>query len=58
MTSLFSYLHNSLKVTPPTDITAMVILPSELLNDYVGLLDSLSGFVNAICRRQPLFMQS
>ena len=50
MSSLITSLHQSLKVTPSGNdqVTVTVTLPSDLLNDYVSLLESLSGFVNAI----------
>jgi hypothetical protein len=50
MASLITSLHQSLNVTPSDDGNAQVTvsIPSDLLDDYIGLLESLSGFVNAI----------
>ena len=50
MTSLITSLHQSLEVTPLDNdqVQVSVILPSDLFNDYFQLLESLTGFVNAI----------
>ena len=47
MTSLFSYLHNSLKVTPLDNdqVQVTVTLPADSFLQYIRLLDSLTGFV-------------
>ena len=50
MTSLITSLHQSLEVTPTDNdqVKVTVTLPSDLFNDYFNLLESLTGFVNAI----------
>ena len=56
MTSLFSYLHNSLKVTPLEDgqVQVIVVLPSDLFLDYIRILDSLTGFAKTLRRKSKL----
>lgn len=56
MTSLITSLHQSLEVIPSDDgqVKVTVSLPSELLNDFIGLLESLSGFVGAINHQKHL----
>lgn len=56
MAPLITSLHQSLQVTPAEDdqVQVTVTLPADLLNDFVGLLDSLSGFVTAINHQKHL----
>lgn len=56
MTSLITSLHQSLEITPldGDQVKVTVTLPSELLSDYQSLLESLTGFVNAINHRKHL----
>ena len=56
MTSLLSYLHNSLKVTPLEDnkIQVTVTLESDEYIHYVRLLDSLTGFFRVINKKNRL----
>lgn len=57
MTSLFSYLHRSLKVTPTDnkeELQVTVTLPSDLVIHYVRVLDSLTGFVRTINSKSKL----
>ncbi len=50
MTSLITSLHQSLEITPLDNdqVQVTVVLPSDLLNSYQSLLESLAGFVSAI----------
>lgn len=52
VTSLFSYLHSNLKVTPLEEdqVQVTVTLPSDHFQHFVKLLDSLSGFVQIVKR--------
>lgn len=57
MTSLFSYLHRSLKVTPTDnkeELQVTVTLPSDLVLHYVRVLDSLTGFARTINSKAKL----
>jgi len=56
MTSLFQYLHDSLKVTPTNDdqLEVTVTLPTDHFLHYVRLLDSLTGFVHVINKHARL----
>jgi hypothetical protein len=52
VTSLFSYLHSNLKVTPLDDdqVQVTVTLPSDHFQHFAKLLDSLTGFVQIVKR--------
>ena len=56
MTSLLSYLHNSLKITPLEDnkVQVTVTLESDEFIHYVRLLDSLTGFFRVINTKNRL----
>jgi len=56
MTSLFSYLHSNLKITPLEDdqVQVTVTLPSDHFLHFARLLDSLSGFVQIVNRHTKL----
>ena len=56
MTSLFSYLHSSLKVTLLEDdqVQVTVNLPSDLFLDYIRILDSLTGFAKTLRSKSKL----
>ncbi len=56
MTSLFSFLHNNLKVTPLDDgqVEVTVNLPSDLFLHYIRLFDSLTGFIQTVDRKARL----
>ena len=57
MTSLFSYLHRSLKVTPTDnkeELQVTVNLPADLVIHYVKVLDSLTGFARTINSKAKL----
>jgi len=50
MTSPFSFLQNSLKITPSDDgqVKVTVTLPQDLVFFYLRLLDSLTGMVKGV----------
>jgi len=57
MTSLFSYLHDSLKVTPVNDgeqLQVTVTLPSDHFLHFLRILDSLTGFVHVLNKHARL----
>lgn len=56
MTSLFSYLSDSLKVTPVDDdhLEVSVTLPSEHFHSYLQLLNALTGFAHIINKHARL----
>lgn len=56
MTSLFSYLHKSLKVTPleENQVEVTVTLQSDEYVHYLRLLDSLTGFIRTINSKTKL----
>lgn len=56
MPLLIDQLHTSLNVTPLDDnqVRVEVTLPSDLFNDYQSLLESLTGFINAINHQKHL----
>ena len=56
MTSLLSYLHDQLKVTPLDNdqVQVTVTLPSDLFRDYIRILDSLTGFARTLQNKSRL----
>ncbi|WP_321531736.1 hypothetical protein [uncultured Desulfuromonas sp.] len=53
MRSSLRFLHDDLSVTPVDDdrVRISLVLPSEYLFQFVHLVDSLSGFVQALSRQ-------
>lgn len=56
MTSLFSYLHEHLQVSPHDDdqVRVTVVLPSDLFLDYLRILDSLTSFARTLRTKSKL----